>query len=209
VLLNLGSERSWQLRQLGSGQSTQLELASVGGGGKKNLIINTGGRVGIGTTTPKATLDVNGSVRVADDVVLANADCAEEFDIDPASRSEPGTVLVIGPERQLQHCSQPYDRRVVGIVSGAGNQRPGIILGRQEHAGNATRVPLALTGTVLCNVDTTVSPIAVGDLLTSSATPGHAMAATDAAKSFGSIIGKALEGYTSGIGMIPVLVALQ
>ncbi|MEQ8819675.1 MAG: hypothetical protein RLY93_05475 [Sumerlaeia bacterium] len=58
VLMNFNTERSWQLRQLNSGADTALELASVGGGGGKNLVITTGGNVGIGTTEPRNPLDV-------------------------------------------------------------------------------------------------------------------------------------------------------
>ena len=60
VLVGLNSERSWQLRQFGTDAGTALELASVGGGGNKDLIINTDGQVGIGTTSPLAKLDVTG-----------------------------------------------------------------------------------------------------------------------------------------------------
>lgn len=63
VLLYLATERHWQLRQLGTGASTALELASVGGGGNKNFVISTTGNVGIGTTDPSQKLDVNGTVR--------------------------------------------------------------------------------------------------------------------------------------------------
>jgi len=62
VLLDLNTERNWQFRQLGTGPGTALELASVGGGGNKNFIINTNGNVGIGTT-PSEKLHINGSVR--------------------------------------------------------------------------------------------------------------------------------------------------
>jgi hypothetical protein len=61
VALNLNIERSWVFRQLGSGAGTALELASIGGGGNKNFVINTTGLVGIGTTAPQATLQVSGN----------------------------------------------------------------------------------------------------------------------------------------------------
>src|SRR6185503_2253938 len=61
VALNLNIERSWAFRQLGSGAGTALELASIGGGGNKNFVINTTGLVGIGTTSPQATLQVSGN----------------------------------------------------------------------------------------------------------------------------------------------------
>lgn len=207
VVLDLDIERSWQLRQLGTGPDTQLELANVSG--DKNFIITTTGRVGIGTTAPKATLDVAGGIRVADDVILSGADCAEEFDLDDEAITEPGTVMVIEPEQRLRHCSEPYDRRVVGIVSGTEGRRPGIILGCSRSPSNTTRVPLALAGTVWCNVDATTESIEIGDLLTTSARPGYAMRASDSAKSFGSVVGKAMDGLASGIGMIPVFATLH
>jgi len=60
-VLNLSIERSWAFRQLGTGAGTALELASIGGGGNKNFVINTTGLVGIGTTSPQATLQVSGN----------------------------------------------------------------------------------------------------------------------------------------------------
>jgi hypothetical protein len=100
----------------------------------------------------------------------------------------------------------PYDHRVAGIVSGAGNYRPGIVLDRQPADG---RSPLALSGKVWCLVDADDEGIGLGDLLTTSATPGHAMRATDRARAFGAVIGKALGTLPSGRGIIPVFVALH
>ena len=51
--------------------------------------------------------------------------------------------------------------------------------------------------------------VAGGDLLTTSKTQGHAMRASDPRRAFGSIVGKAMSGLAEGLGMIPVLVALQ
>jgi hypothetical protein len=58
-------------------------------------------------------------------------------------------------------------------------------------------------------VDAQYGSVEVGDLLTTSPTFGHAMKATDQAKAFGSIIGKALEPLRSGTGLIRMLVSLQ
>ncbi len=65
VLLDLNTERNWQFRQWGTGAGTALELASVAGGGGKNFVINTAGNVGIGTTSPVAKLEVNGTIKTA------------------------------------------------------------------------------------------------------------------------------------------------
>jgi len=150
-----------------------------------------------------------GNVEVTGDITLIGPgqDLAEDFAIPRAEEIEPGTVVVIDNEDALQPSIQAYDKRVAGVVSGAGNVRAGIILGRQESEDN--RMPIALMGKVYCKVDADYSAIAVGDLLTTSPTQGHAMKAYDPLKAFGSVIGKALRPLHSGRGLIPILVALQ
>ena len=61
VLLDLNTERNWQFKQLGTGATSSLELASINGGGNKNFVINTLGNVGVGTQTPQKKLDVSGN----------------------------------------------------------------------------------------------------------------------------------------------------
>ena len=208
VLLTLGTERPWVFKQTGSGLSTALELTAADpNNNNTDFIINTGGRVGIGTLTPQAKLDVNGSIAVSDDIILAGADCAEEFEICEDSETEPGTVMIIVARQQLRHSCQSYDHRVAGIVAGAGNVRPGIVLGRSGNSGR--RLPVALSGTAYCRVDASTHPINIGDMLTTSRRPGLAMRAIDRERSFGAVIGKALSGLTSGVGLVPVLVSLQ
>ena len=141
------------------------------------------------------------------DIILTNADCAEEFDFENACDVSPGSVMVIGDEERLTISTKAYDKRVAGVISGAGAYKPGLILDRKDGENN--RVPIALMGKVFCKVDAQYSPIEIGDLLTSSSTPGHAMKATDPYQAFGSVIGKALESLDSGTGLIPVLVSLQ
>jgi hypothetical protein len=119
----------------------------------------------------------------------------------------PGTVLVIDEAGSLHACDEAYDRKVAGVVSGAQGVTPGIVLG--SVPGAEQRLPIALSGKVYCQVDANQGAIGVGDLLTTSSTPGHAMRADDPHKAFGAVIGKALAGLDSGRGMVPILVALQ
>jgi hypothetical protein len=143
----------------------------------------------------------------AGDILLQNSDCAEDFDVEGAAELEPGTVLALTDSGRLDVACRPYDRRVAGVVSGAGALRPGIVLGRVP--GAAHRKPIALSGTVMCKVDASDGPINIGDPLTSSRTPGHAMAALDYGRAFGAVLGKAMASLADGRGMIKVLVALQ
>ena len=68
---------------------------------------------------------------------------------------------------------------------------------------------IALSGRVYAMADASNGPIKPGDLLTTSATPGHCMKATDHAKAQGAIIGKAMSSLQSGKDMVLVLVCLQ
>ena len=156
---------------------------------------------------PSERLVVAGNIIATGDVQLAGADCAEEFDVDDVAGLDPGTVLVIGDDERLRRCAEAYDTKVAGVVSGAGRYRPGIVLGRDPTS--ETRLPLALTGKVYCKVDARYAPIGVGDLLTTSPTPGHGMKVTDARAAIGAILGKALRPLAAGQELIPVLVALQ
>lgn len=165
------------------------------------------GNVGIGTASPQAKLHVNGDIIATGDIVLKNADCAEEFAVKDLEMIEPGTVMVLGEEGSLCQSTEAYDKKVAGVVSGAGDLKPGLILDKQSESTN--RMPIALMGKVYCKVDAQYAPIEVGDLLTTSPTPGHAMKATDPLKAFGTIIGKALRPLAAGKGLIPILVALQ
>lgn len=141
------------------------------------------------------------------DVILANADCAEFFDVAEVIEHAPGTVMVLDAHGDLIASTKPYDRKVTGVVSGAGEYRPGLVLDKQ--GARANRLPIGLLGKVYCKVDAQEVPIEVGDLLTTSATPGHAMKASDPTRAFGAILGKALRPMHSGTGMIPILIALQ
>jgi hypothetical protein len=152
----------------------------------------------------KATVRLDGG---AGDIILRNADCAEDFDVADEAAVEPGTVMVIAGDGRLSACSRPYDRSVAGVVSGGGDLKPGIVLGR--HEGIPGRRPIALTGRVWCRVEASSAPIATGDLLTTSSLPGLAMKAVDQTRAFGAVIGKALAPLAAGQALIPVLVALQ
>lgn len=158
----------------------------------------------------------DGNVAVTGDIILLNAgDCAEDFDI-VEENVEAGTVMVLTENGSIQSSYQEYDKKVAGIVSGARGYKTGIVLDRQNQCQNENqdnknkdRLPIALMGKVYCKVDARHSSIEIGDLLTTSSTKGCAMKASDPMKAFGAVIGKALGSIKEGLGMIPVLVALQ
>jgi hypothetical protein len=152
----------------------------------------------------QATIHISGQTG---DIELLNADAAEDFDVVSGRSPEPGDVMVLNDEGLLQPSQRPYDRRVAGVVAGAGGNRPGIILGRDLT--KSARVPIALVGRVLCKARVTDQPIVVGDLLTTSPLTGYAMRVADHDRAFGAVLGKAMGRLEVGTGFVPVLVALQ
>ena len=154
------------------------------------------------TTTASIHLDGSNG-----DIILQNGDAAEDFDIEESDNVDPGTVVVIGEDTRLRGCRQSYDRRVAGVIAGAGDSRPGLLLGRK--VSSKKRLPVALVGRVFCKVDAQYGAIHLGDLLTTSPTAGHAMKASDSGRAFGAVLGKAMGSLQHGQGLLPVLVALQ
>jgi hypothetical protein len=167
---------------------------------------NPGGFAGYfeGDVTVTGNIDITGP---NSDIRLTNGDCAEDFDVCGKTKVEPGSVMVLSDEGELSVCHQGYDKRVAGVISGAGDYKPAIVLDSRKTSGN--RQPIALLGKVFCKVDAQFGAIGVGDLLTTSPTPGHAMAVSEPSRAVGAIIGKALRPLSSGEGLIPILVGLQ
>jgi len=152
-------------------------------------------------------VQINGNVTIASGGDITFADFSEEFDIMVTADAGPGTVMILDQCGALQPSQQAYDKKVAGVISGAGNYKPGLILDKKESSGG--RMPVALIGKVYCKVDAQYAPIEVGDLLTTSPTTGHAMKVGDPFKALGSVIGKALRPLETGQGLIPILIALQ
>lgn len=148
-----------------------------------------------------------GDVVVTGDVILSGADVAEDFEIVDSAEVEPGTVMVVDGIDRVRVSSVAYDRKVAGVVAGAGKYRSAILMDRRGHGSD--RQPLAMVGKVLCKVDTSFAPVEIGDLLTTSPTHGHAMKVTEVDQAVGAILGKAMASLADGRGLLPVLVALQ
>jgi hypothetical protein len=182
------------------------------------LIKNVSGNVGIGTANPQAKLDVNGTTRTSALQITGGADFAENFEVNLAKANndtttaqvEAGMVVSIdlASPGKLQLSTRAYDRRVAGIISGAGGVKPGMVMSQEGTLADGKH-PVALSGRVYCWVDASRGAIEPGDLLTTSNTPGHAMKVADAAKAQGAIIGKAMTSLKSGKGLVLVLVTLQ
>ena len=169
------------------------------------FLIHAAGGVGIGTSNPQAALDVAGKVK-CQVLELAGADLAEKFDI--TGEATPGMVVCPDPENdgKLRLSAREYDRSAIGVVSGAGGIRTGLLLHQPGSAAEGD-LAVAMTGRVYVQADASFGAIKPGDELTSSANPGHAMKVTDDARANRAVLGTALSTLKSGKGL--VLVALQ
>ncbi len=150
----------------------------------------------------------NGRVVTTELEITGGADLVEGFSA-PAGSNSPGTVMVIDPQGagQLMQSQTAYDRRVAGVVSGAGNVRPGIRMGQASVLDGDTLV--AMSGRVYVKCSAENGAIQPGDLLTSASLAGHAMRATASDQSFGAVLGKAMTSLEGETGLVLVLVSLQ
>jgi hypothetical protein len=130
------------------------------------------------------------------------ADMAEMLPADDGL--EPGDVLAIGTDGSLIRSVEAYQSSVAGVYS----TDPGFVFGQPLEGEIPGTIPLAMTGVVPVKVSAENGPIRPGDLLVASATPGHAMRAGSNPPQ-GTVIGKALEKWDAGAGVIKILATLQ
>lgn len=177
------------------------------------MTVERDGRIGIGANPDNnATLNVAGNLQTQVLTIVGGADIAEPFNVhaDAGVAVRPGMVVAIDAERtgELRVADRPYDRAVAGIISGANGVNPGLTLTQAGSIADGKH-PVAMTGRVWVLADASSGPIRPGDLLTSSSTPGHAMAASDPARAGGASLGKAMSSLESGTGYVLVLVNLH
>jgi hypothetical protein len=151
----------------------------------------------------------DGSVYAADIIITSGAaDVAER--INASEWVEAGNVVEIDPEHPgfFRKSTGAYSTRVGGIISTS----PGVVLGQRANPESDpwddTRPVLAIAGRVPVKVTTENGPIQVGDLLVASSTPGVAMRG-DPAAAVGCVVGKAMEPFAEGEGVVMAQVMLR
>jgi len=184
----------------------------LGTGDTERLRVTGAGNVGIGTPNPAQKFHVVGNGRFdgtlsGTNVIAQYQDIAEWVRVrGPVSA---GTVLIIDPERAdgVLAASHSYDTRIAGVIS----PQPGITLGTPGEG----KAVVAHSGRVKVKASVENGPIAIGDLLVSSATLGHAMRSAPidvggvSIHRPGTVLGKALEPLIEGRGDILILLSLQ
>lgn len=143
--------------------------------------------------------------------IKGGSDFAEFFDVAPADGVEPEAGMLVSIDEsaagKLVVSSKASDRKVAGVISGAGGVRPGLMMGQGGSVASGAH-PVAITGRVFVKADATRRAIRPGDLLTSSTMPGHAAVA--GRRTRGAVIGKAMSGLQKGEqGEVLVLLGIQ
>ncbi len=178
-------------------------------GGELRFLYGDETQPGHSAGTAVLRLTPNGTTKVKVLEILG-ADIAEKFPTSESDAVEPGTVMEIDPDNagKLRVSRGAYNRRVAGVVSGAGDIPVGALLGNLP--GSEDEPAIALSGRVWVRCDATERAIEPGDLLTTADRPGHAMKVEDHARATGATIGKAMSALAKGeTGMVLVLVNLQ
>ena len=196
-------------------------------GGTGHLSVE--GNIGIGTDNPGYRLHVMGGARIQGNLSVDGSKygyVVDEFVNTTGDVLEQGDVVVIGANQESQYLNdagripipevdltdREHDTRVCGVVAEISSfaERNG------DADPSATEVQPGQVGAmvtlgafVTCKVDADYGAIQVGDLLTTSATRGHARRVDDPAQAAGAIVGKALASLEKGRGKIPVLVTLH
>lgn len=70
-----------------------------------------------------------------------------------------GTVMVFNEMGKLKVRDKAYDKKVIGVVSGAGKNKPAIILDSVDSLSQDSRIPIAVMGKAYCQVDASYSPV--------------------------------------------------
>ncbi len=171
--------------------------------------IKSNSDVGIRTVNPTARLDVVGRTKTCVLEITGGSDLAEPFEISESQPIPKGALVIIDEENpgQLKLSHQAYDKRVAGVVSGAGGINPGLTLTQEGVLEGGQNV--ALSGRVYALATAANGPIKPWDLLTTSEVSGHAMKATNRELWPGAVIGKAMPVLEKSEGLVLVLVNLQ
>lgn len=151
---------------------------------------------GTNQLTTTGTFYINAGILHATATAAQYADIAERYEADAIY--EPGTVLMLGGEKEVTIACYAATTAVAGIVS----KNPAYML-NFDAGTDETHPYIALKGRIPCKI---VGPVKKGDLLVASGyKPGYAVKKQDHDSS-DAVIGKALENFEGSFGVIEVKV---
>lgn len=167
-----------------SGSSTNQPL---------NIDTSVSGATDSTLTYVPASGTLNARIFSGESTTAKYADLAENYLTD--ADYEPGTVVVIGGEKEATISSIDHNKKVLGVIS----TQPAYLM-NSECAGQ----PVALRGRVPCKVFGVVNK---GDLLVTSSVAGYAQVCAEEFETSRAVFAKALENkFDEGTGTIEVLV---
>lgn len=145
-----------------------------------------------GSASAAGVITGNWSLSSGSKLMATYSDLAEYYAGD--QDIEPGTVVEFGGKNEITTSMSPMTTKVAGIVTTA----PAYVM--NSNIDCEFPVPLALQGRVPCKV---IGEISKGDIMVSAGN-GQAMACSQPI--MGSIIGKSLENFSGGNGIIEIAV---
>ncbi len=196
--------------------ATNYKLAVLNNAGEEVAYVGGDGSFGVtGKFYPAATTGAQTDAYIfyAANYMRTNADgwSTGSFDFAEMFLShellEAGDIVTLdeATNEYVKKSVAAYDNMALGIVS----TKPGFLAGTNVDFNNPSAdqgYPIALAGRVPTKVSAENGPIRPGDFLTTSATSGVAMKATES----GMILGTALESFDGqGIGLVKVFVNLS
>jgi hypothetical protein len=145
-----------------------------------------------------STLNYNVSTYVLNATATAAqyADLAERYEADAIYT--PGTVLVLGGEKEVTVTTNHADTAVIGVVS----TKPAYLM-NSDVGNDETHPAIALKGRVPCKV---TGPINKGDLLVTSWNPGYAEVYQPGGDEPNAVFAKAIGTNAAGTSVIEVLI---
>ncbi len=177
----------------------------------------------VGNEAEAASIDAAGVAHFSQGVQTSGASLASRIAADMPTYGI-GDVLVIDDQAdvQVKIAKDAYSTKVAGVYA----VKPAVLANAPSNViAGPNDVPLAINGIVLCKVSAENGPIHRGDLLVTSATPGHAMRAWKTKDNCnkgkdkdnkdkddlpeGVVIGKAMQELPKGTGVIMILLNVR
>ena len=152
--------------------------------------------ISAGSPSSSGEIDGKWTLTSGSNLESTYADIAERYEADNMYYA--GTVLIIGGEKEVTTTDKRANISIAGIVS----TDPAYTMNSAAGAPE-THPYIALKGRVPCQVH---GPISKGNLLVTSTYPGYACA-WEPGDDSNAVLGRALENFSAGFGIIEVMVA--
>ena len=139
TIFNFDESGQFSLYEPGVGEMIEMVTTELGTDGAQITLRNNAGQA---TIVLDAEFNAGGDGRITTEVlqITGGSDLSEQFEIQAGAAGtapQAGYVVSIDAAHpgELSVSSQAYDRTVAGVVSGAGDVQPGMLMGQKGTAG--------------------------------------------------------------------------